>query len=113
MQALASLAHEHGQPALDVEMDVLGVERPGEPAALDFTPNAREAALDGAQIGFADNAGRGQHARMRERPDDIVLGEAAIEVDRGGEALYALGDGGPETARPGLGRSLHGRIISF
>jgi len=42
--------------------------------------------------------GAGEHAGVRERGEDVVLGETAIESDRGAEALYALVDGLPESA---------------
>src|SRR3982751_3208874 len=113
MQALAGLADERRQPALDIEMHVFGIERPGELAAANLAADAREAALDGAQIRFADNAGAGEHARVRQRPGDILLGEPPVEVDGGGKALYALGDRRPEAAGPRLRLNRHVRTMSF
>ena len=113
MQALARLADERGEPALDVEMHVLGIARPGELALLDLAAHACEAALDRRKIRFLDDAYAGQHARMGKGGGDVLRGKPSIEINRGAEALYALVDRLPEAARPRLRLARHARTMSL
>src|SRR5690242_1336301 len=113
MQALAGFTDQRREPALDVEMHVLGVDRPDELALVDLAPDAREAALDRRKIRFLDNAGASQHARVGERGGDVLPGEPPIETHRGAEALYALVDRLPEAARPRLRLARHARTMSL
>ena len=50
MQALARVADQRRQPALDVEVHVLGVERPAKAPGVDLPPDALEAAPDRRQV---------------------------------------------------------------
>ena len=113
VQALAGLADKRGQPPFDVEVHILGVERPGELALVDLAPDPREAALDRRKIRFLDDAGRCQHACMGEGGGNIVPGKPPIEINRGAEALYALVDRLPEAARPRLRLARHARTMSL
>jgi len=119
VQPLAGLADDRGQALLDVEMHVLGVERPGKAAAFDLAAHLGEAALDGRKIALRDDAGRREHARMGKRSGDVLLGETLVEADRGAKALYPFVDGLPESARPYLPAgprlplSGHARTISL
>src|SRR5260221_5438655 len=90
MQRLARLAGDRGQAPLDVEMHVLGVERPGKAAAFDLAAHLGEAALDGRKIALRDDAGRREHACMGKRSGDVLLGVTLVEADRGAKALQAL-----------------------
>src|ERR671935_801754 len=108
MQALPGLAGKRGQAPLDVEMHVLGLERPGELALLDLAADAREAALNRRKIRFLDDAGASEHARVGKGGGDVLPREPPIEINRGAEALYALVDRLPEAARPRLRLPLHG-----
>ena len=79
--------------------------RPGELAALDLAADRRHAALDRGEVGRGQHADGGEHARVRERARDVDAGEAAVEVDRRGVALDALGDRLGEAAGPAGGRA--------
>src|SRR5882762_533269 len=113
MQALAGLPGKRGEPALDIQVYILGVDRPGELALLDLAADACEPALDRRKIRFLDNAGRSQHARMGKGGGDVLPGKPSIEINRGAEALYALVDRLPEAARPRLRLARHARTMSL
>jgi hypothetical protein len=102
MQALAGLSYERGEPTLDVEVHVLGLERPLEAAAVDLAADARKAALDGRKIAPGEDAAGGKHASMRKRAPDVLLREALVEADRRGKALDLLVDRFLEAAGPEL-----------
>src|SRR5437667_432846 len=90
------------EPALDVEVHVLGLERPLEAAAVDLAADARKAALDGRKIAPGKDAAGGKHSSMRKRAPDVLLCEALVEADRRGKALHLLVDRFLEAARPEL-----------
>src|SRR6185503_9186712 len=96
------LADEIGQAVLDVEMDVLALDRPGEDAAADLAQDLRHAALDGGQVGAADDADGREHARVRERTLDVEFREPLVEIDRRVEALREAVDRLAEPSRPRL-----------
>src|SRR6266851_1223631 len=102
MQALAGFSYERGEPTLDVEVHILGLERPLEAAALDLAADARKAALDGRKIAPGKDAAGGKHASMRKRAADVLLREALVEADRRGKALHLLVDRFLEAAGPEL-----------
>ena len=64
MQALAGIADQRGEPLFDVEVDIFGVEIPGEFALFDLVGDLRHAGLDLAQILSPDDALCGQHSGM-------------------------------------------------
>mgnify|MGYP006952651966 CR=1 FL=1 len=71
MQALARVADERGEPALDVQVDVLVVERPGEPAGLDLAPQVADAAPETIRVPFD----------VRERRSVVSVGDPAPASD--------------------------------
>jgi hypothetical protein len=103
VQALAGVAHEVGQPALDVQVHVLVVERPGERAGRDLDTDRREPALDVGQVAGRQDAGAREHAGVGERAVDIGVGQAAVEPHRGGVALDEISDRLGEAAGPSAG----------
>src|SRR5688572_13090058 len=106
MQALARIADQRGQPALDVEMDILGVERPAKAPGVDLALDACQPTLDRRKIAPGDDALCRQHAGVGARSPDVILGQPPVEADRGGKALDPLVDGRGEARRPG--RALFG-----
>ena len=92
------------QPPLDVEVDVLVVERPRERAgvrsrrAICARPRSMSARSCAARM-----PARREHARVRERAVDVGIGEPAVEADRGGVALDEVGDRLGEAAGPAAG----------
>ena len=104
VQALAGVADERGQPPLDVEVDVLVVERPGERAGA----RSRRGSAPGrarCRPGPAPRRMpvRREHARVGERAVDVGVGQAAVEADRRGVALDEVGDRLGEAAGPSAG----------
>ena len=91
-------------------MDVLGVDRPLEGVPFDLALNLREAALDRRKIALRDDSGGSEHARVGERSGDVLLGETAVQFDRGCEALYALVDRLLESAGPEFRLARHAPI---
>ncbi len=88
VQALAGVADELREPRLDVEVHVLELELPVECAGFDFLRDLGQAALDVGKVGRADDALRGEHARMRKAAGDVGAPQAAVEADAGGVALH-------------------------
>jgi len=110
VEALAGVADERGEALLDVEVDVLVVEVPGEFAAFDFAGDLRHPALDVGQILCADDALLRQHLGVGERTTDVLPRHALVEGHRRGVALDQVGNGFGEAARPGLGGGVGGGI---
>jgi len=104
----AVCADQCRQPLFDVEVHVLEIDRPDERSARDLGANGRHPALDRREIVGAEHADSGQHARMRERPGDVPLGQTIVEADRRGEALDQFGNGFVEPAGPAAGRGRKG-----
>src|SRR5262249_14990366 len=102
VQPLAGIAGERGEALFDVEVHVLGVERPGELAGGDLLADLRQALLDRLQVAPGENAARSQHPRVRQRRRDILLGQPLIERYGSREALDLLVNGLREAAGPGL-----------
>ena len=100
VQALAGIAYERGEALLDVEVDVFGIERPRECTGADFIAHLAETLLNRGKIVGVDNAAGIEHARVRERTVDVEFGEAAVEIDRSGEAFDEFGDRFAEASRP-------------
>jgi hypothetical protein len=102
VQAFSRVADERGQALLDVQVHVLQVERPFEPAGFDLALHGFHAALDVDQVARADDALPGQHPRMRQRAADVLPPHAPVEIDRGRIALDEIGDGLRESSGPGV-----------
>src|SRR3954465_12515741 len=100
MEPLAGVAGKRDQAPLDVEMHVLGIERPLELAGLDLAPHARQTALDRREVAPRQDAGCRGHPGVGERAFDVILREAPVEADRCGEALDLLVDRLLESTRP-------------
>jgi len=112
MQALAGVADHVGEPALDVEVHVFEVDRPGEIAAADFLADGRQSAFDGVKVGRGDDVGRAQHAGMGDRSLDVELGEPLVESDRSGETFDEFIDRFAEASRPCFGGGWFGAVVS-
>jgi hypothetical protein len=102
VQPLAGVAGQRRQPLLDVEVDVLGVDRPGKGAGRDLAPDPRHALLDCGEVLLREDAARGQHPGVRERRRDVMLRQPLVERDGSGKALNLFVDGLREAAGPGL-----------
>ncbi len=102
MQAFAGVADQRRQPLLDIEMHILVVDRPREVAAIDFATDGGHAAFDGGEIGRRNDALAGQHARVGQRPADVLQRHALIEADRCRIALDQIRYGLGESARPSI-----------
>jgi hypothetical protein len=100
VQPFAGFADERGQPALDVEMHVFGVERPAEAPLFDLAAHPRKAALDRGQLAPREQARGGEHARVGERAFDVILGEPLVKSDRCRKALDLLFHRLAESTRP-------------
>ena len=112
MQALSCLPDESYQPPLDVDVDVLGRERPAKPSRFDFAGDAGETALDRLEIRRRQDPNGAEHARVCKGRPDVMGREAPVKTDRGGVALNELGyrfgePPGPEFLA-GLGLRCHG-----
>ena len=74
VQSLAGVTDALGEPALDVEVHVLEIERPFEAAGLDVRGDARRGRRSIAARSFWSMiALRGEHSRMRARAGDVDL----------------------------------------
>ena len=103
MQPLAGIAHQLGQPGLDVQVHVLELELPLEAALFDLLADLCHAALDVGQVLRSDDAARGQHAGMGQAAVDIGTPQPLVEAHAGGVALDELAHRFREQGRPGLG----------
>jgi hypothetical protein len=104
MQFLAGLANALDQSRLDVHVDVLEGNRPGEVALIDVREDAFQAIDNPPAFRVTYDASMRQHARMGNRAGDVVPVEPVVEADRGGECLdEGIGRFGEATA-PGFFR---------
>jgi hypothetical protein len=101
MQPLAGVADFRGQRGLDVEMDVLLVQRPAELPGADFGLQFGHAAPDRLEVILGQDADMVQHGGVRQRTLNIELGQPIIEGDGRGVAFDDFGDRLGKTARPG------------
>jgi hypothetical protein len=109
VQPLARVADERDEPPLDVEMDVLGFQRPLELARAELVADRRHAALDVREIRCTDHAARREHPRVGERAGDVELGEPLVEPDRRRIAQHPRVDALGEPAGPlGVGATRAG-----
>ena len=104
MQALAGVADQYRQPFLDVEVNVLEVDRPREAAGRDLLTDFGHAALNVGEILRAQHADGVQHPRVGERALDVERGERLIESCGSGEALDQIRHRLAEPAGPAAGR---------
>ena len=88
VQAASGLAHELGQPRLDVEMDVLKLGREGEAAGLDLGTDPGEPVLDRRHLLGPEHAHRPQHPRVCQRALDVLRPQPLVEPDRGINLLH-------------------------
>jgi hypothetical protein len=88
VQAPAGRADEVGQPALDVEMDVLELGRELEAAGLDLLAHPGQPSLDGAAVLGREDALGDQHVAVGDRARDILRVEPAVEPDGGVDLLH-------------------------
>ena len=79
VQPFTGVAHESGEPPLDVEVHVLRLDRPLEAPGADLVANRGEPPLDLGQVASAEDAAAAEHPSVGERALDVELGEASIE----------------------------------
>ena len=123
VQALAGIADQFGQAALDVQVHVFEIKQPFEAAGLDFSQNTCHAATNGFKVGIADQFDGVQHLGMCQRALDIEFGQTFVEVHRCGVPFDEVGNRFGETGGPcfgffgelvlgaGVGRFGHALII--
>ena len=80
-------ADDLGQPALDGHVDVLVGVRERELALFELALDAVETVQQRVAVGVADDAGGGQHRRVRARLLDVVGTQPPVEADRRVELL--------------------------
>ena len=112
VQALAGLPDESDQPPLDIDVDILGRERPAKPSRFDFAGDPGKAGLDRFEIRRRQDPNGAEHARMRKGRPDVLGREAPVKTDRGGVAPDEFGYRFGEPPRPeflaGFGLRCHG-----
>src|SRR6185503_4806341 len=98
-----------GEPALDVEVDVLQLAPEREGAALELGPHRVEAREQRGQLHFGEKARAPQRARPRAAPVNVPGPEPPVEVDGGGEGLsagvHALGEAAAPAGAARLGHA--------
>src|SRR5205814_8738893 len=82
MQAYAGLAHDRREAALKRHVYVLVVVREVEAALAELRFERLEAGEDRVAVALADDAPRGEHARVRARGLDVLRPQAPVERDR-------------------------------
>jgi hypothetical protein len=103
VQALSGVADFPGQGPLDVEVDVLVVQVPGEAAGLEVGQDFPQAPADVGQIPVGQHAHLAQHGGMGQGALDVEGGQAPVEGDGGGIALHPFGNRLGKAAGPGGG----------
>ena len=91
VQLAGDRSDQLGQPALDIQMDVLERAAEVEGAGLDLGRDLVEPARDLFAVFLGDDAGRGEHGGMGLGRKNVVAPEALVEVDGG---VYLLHDRG-------------------
>jgi hypothetical protein len=102
VQLAAGVAEPRRERGLDVEVDVLARDGELEAPGPDVGADLLEDLGDRVGLGNGDEAGRGQHPRVGDRPVDVVVGEPAVERHALGETLDPLIGRLPEDAAPRL-----------
>lgn len=87
MEFFSSFTDALDESRLDVHMDILKFHGPDKVATFDIGEDALQAGNDVSALGFADNTGMRQHARMCNGAGDIMPVESLVEADRGGKGL--------------------------
>ena len=82
MQAFAGLANDLREPALECHVYVLVVVRELEAALAELRLERVEAGEERVAVAFADDAPRGEHARVRARGLYVLRPQAPVEPDR-------------------------------
>jgi hypothetical protein len=101
VQALAGVAHLFRQCPLDVEVDVLVVQVPGEAAGLEVGEDFPQAPADVGQILVGQNPHLVQHGGMGQGALDVEGRQAPVEGNGGGVAFHPLGNRFGKTPGPG------------
>jgi hypothetical protein len=106
VQAPAGLAHQLGQPGLDVHVDVLQAGGQRQLAALDLRGHGIQAASDGLGLVLGHQTHRGQHAGVGLAAAYVITQQPAVEVDAGVQGrsggIHGAGEAG--AAATGRGR---------
>ena len=87
MESASRLARDRDQATLDRKMNVFVRDIELETAGFDLLLNLLETANDRAQLAGLQQSDFGEHPRMRDRTENIVAIEPAIEWQRRGEGL--------------------------
>ena len=91
---------QFGEPALDIQMNVLELAREFELAGLHLGHDLVEPAGDLLRLFGRDDAGRAEHGDMRLRGKNVVPPQPLVEVDGGVYLLHDLGGTCGEAAAP-------------
>jgi hypothetical protein len=102
VQALAGVAHQVGQPLLDVQMNVLEIDRPAKGSGIELRLDRLHTALDVGEVVGREHAYGRHHPCMRQRSADVDCSQPPIEGDRRGVLLGELVDRLAKAPRPGL-----------
>jgi len=105
VQPLAGITDPPRKLYLDRHVNVLVGDVERERATLDILEYPDESFLDRRGVGLWDDAPAAQHARVRDRPRDVLGIQALIHRKRCPERLLELVRGMLETAAP-LGRGI-------
>jgi len=87
MEALACLADLRREARLDVHMDIFQADGEVEMTCLDLLENLVQAMFDRCHIGRRDDPLLAEHAGMGHGAADVLVVEALVEIDGGGELL--------------------------
>ena len=101
VQALAGVADDFDQAALDIKVDILVGFAPFEFAGIDFGFDFFESGANGAGVFGGDDFLPREHFGVGDRGANVAMGEAAVERHRGVEAARARGQRRSETRRAG------------
>ncbi len=102
MQLPPHIAQFLDQGRLDVHVDVFALQDERKSLTLDLSLDFRQNPLNLPAFVRGQQSDLPEHARMGDRPADILLEESTIEGDRLGERLHASVRLLSETATPGL-----------
>lgn len=92
-----------GELGLDVHVDILKFLPPLERAGFDLLSDGIEAAADGLEFGFGEDADLLEHGGVGHRTADVLAPEPPIEGDRFGEGGDIGGGTAGEAAGTGNG----------
>ena len=109
VEPLACVPDERREALFDVEVDVLGIQRPFELAGRYLLGHRRHAAFDGCEVGLGQDLPGREHPRVRKRAEDVDRGEALVERHGRREALDEVIHRFGKPAGPRLGGRAAGR----